>query len=129
MTVNGSVFAPRDSLAFTMKLSNHGVQPVYIPGSFFKYGPLPCAVLPSGKVEYFKAIFGAPECDMLPGDGDIILEVGGSVTFKDLNFAHPEPGVQRWSFEGLLYKCPAVQYSVNCEIESNTVELIVQSER
>lgn len=112
-----------------MELSNRGDHPVYVPGSFFKYGPLPCAVLASGKIESFKAIFAAPECEKLPGHGDLLLEAGGSVTFEKLTFAPPEPGVQQWSFVGVLYRCPAIPYSDHCEFESNTVELIVRLER
>lgn len=129
VTAPGLVFAPRDSIAFTMELSNRGEHPVFVPGSFFEDGLLPCAVLASGKVESFKATFAAPECETLPGHGDIVLEAGSSVTFEKLTLAPLEPGVQQWSFAGVLYRCPAIPYSVHCVIESNTVELIVRPER
>ena len=129
ITTEKSVYAPRDSIVFTIELSNHGKQPVYIPASFFDRGVLPCTELPSGKGESYKAIFGAPECDKFPNEGDIVLEVGNSVEFRKFNFAHPELGNQKWSFEGVLYKCPEIPYSIYCEIESNTVELNVSPER
>jgi len=129
VATHGLVFAPRDSIVFAMELSNRGERPVYVPGSFFEYGLLPCAVLASGEVELFKATLAAPACEELPGHGDIVLEAGGGVTFEKLTFAPPEAGAQQRSFEGVLYRCPAIPYSDHCKIESNTVELFVRPGR
>jgi hypothetical protein len=129
VTADAREYAPRDSVTFTMVLSNRGELSVYVPGSFLEYGPLPCAVPASGKVEHFKATFAAPDCKSLPDRGDLILEPGDSVTFAKSAPALPEPGLQQWSFEGALYRCPAIPHSVDCGIESNMVEVMVRPER
>jgi hypothetical protein len=125
VSVDEAVLAPGDSVVFKMELSNAGDNTIYIPDRFFKYDVLPCAVQPSGKVEGFNAIFGAPECGELPTEGDILLGPGESIEFEKSNFALPEKGLQKWNFQGVLWECADILYSINCEIESNTVQLLV----
>ena len=129
VAIEDTVFAPQDSIVFKLTLSNRGKQPAYIMAEFFQYGVSPFAVLPSGRVESFEALPWVPDCDRLPSEGDIFLEVGESYEFEKVCLAYPEPGLQKWHYEGLLWGCRNIQYSRNCEMKSNILELVIQSER
>ena len=118
-------YTPREPITFKFEIVNSSKNPVYIPARFFEYGLLPCMELSSGKKVSFKAAPPAPECKKPPSERDLVLEAGNSFEFKTTRPAYPEAGHQKWSFEWILYGCPEIENSINCEIESNTIELNV----
>lgn len=123
-----SVYSPREQIDFIIELVNTSQKAVYIPSSLLKNGPIPCVELASGEVIDFNASFPAPECDKMPSEGDFVLEAGKSIKFTMGRPAYPEIGQQIWTFESVLYECPEIFNSVNCEIESYNLELIVREE-
>ena len=122
------MYTPLQPIVTTIELWNRGTKPVFLPATFFKYATLGCLELPSGNVRGFKAIYPAPDCEAPPSDKDVLLEPGQCFEYDKTVHAYPEPGTQKLSFEALLYRCPNIPFSVNCEIESNTAEFVVREE-
>jgi len=120
-----SIFKPGEQIDFLIELVNTNAESVYIPNRVFQNGPLPCMKLPSGEMETFKAVYPAPECEKMSGEGDRVLEAGKSIEFTLTRPVYPVSGMQTWTFETVLYKCPDIANSMSCEIESNRVILFV----